>query len=29
MYAHTTARDLHTMPKKSITIGEGISADQE
>ena len=22
MYAHTTARDLHTMPKKSITIGE-------
>ncbi|WP_337969808.1 FixH family protein [Virgibacillus salexigens] len=22
MYAHTTAKDLHTMPKKSITIGE-------
>ncbi|WP_339226504.1 FixH family protein [Oceanobacillus sp. FSL K6-2867] len=21
IYAHTTARDLHTMPKKSITIG--------
>ncbi|MFD1848922.1 FixH family protein [Oceanobacillus bengalensis] len=29
MYAHTTARDLHTMPKKSITIGEGTSDDQE
>ncbi|MFD1849677.1 FixH family protein [Oceanobacillus bengalensis] len=29
MYAHTTARDLHTMPKKSITIGEGTSTDQE
>ncbi|WP_068672064.1 FixH family protein [Oceanobacillus sp. Castelsardo] len=29
MYAHTTARDLHTMPKKSITIGEGTSADHE
>ncbi|MBP2076234.1 FixH family protein [Oceanobacillus polygoni] len=23
IYAHTTARDLHTMPKKSITIGDG------
>lgn len=29
IYAHTTARDLHTMPKKSITIGESTSADQE
>ncbi|WP_102346046.1 FixH family protein [Bacillus sp. Marseille-P3661] len=27
MYAHTTARDMHTMPKKSITIGEGASSD--
>ena len=23
IYAHTTARDLHTMPKKSITVGDG------
>src|SRR5690625_1718761 len=23
MYAHTTARDLHTMPKKEVIIGEG------
>jgi len=23
IYAHTTARDLHTMPKKSITVGTG------
>lgn len=23
MYAHTTARDLHTMPKREITVGEG------
>ncbi|MGY0694869.1 FixH family protein [Virgibacillus sp. FSP13] len=22
MYAHTTARDLHTMPKKSITVSK-------
>lgn len=29
IYAHTTARDLHTMPKKSITIGVGASADHE
>ncbi|MGJ9458250.1 FixH family protein [Oceanobacillus sp. CF4.6] len=28
MYAHTSARAIHTMPKKSITIGEGASADQ-
>jgi len=28
MYAHTTARDLHTMPKKSITVGTGKN-DQE
>ena len=29
MYAHTTARDLHTMPKKSIVVGEGASTDEE
>lgn len=29
MYAHTTARTMHTMPKKSVTVGEGASADQE
>ncbi len=29
MYAHTTAKDMHTMPKKSITIGEGASAIPE
>ena len=27
IYAHTTARDLHTMPKKSITVGEGTSQE--
>lgn len=25
MYAHVTARDLHTMPKKSVMVGEGAS----
>lgn len=29
IYAHTTARDLHTMPKKAITIGEGGSVEHE
>ncbi|MFS0674518.1 FixH family protein [Ornithinibacillus sp. 179-J 7C1 HS] len=29
IYAHTTARDMHTMPKKSITIGEGHAAHHE
>lgn len=29
MYAHVTARTLHTMPKKSVTVGEGASAEQE
>lgn len=29
MYAHTTAKDMHTMPKKSITVGKGASAVQE
>src|SRR5690625_3954707 len=23
MYAHTTARDLHTMPKREVVVGEG------
>ncbi|HLR64040.1 MAG TPA: FixH family protein [Pseudogracilibacillus sp.] len=26
-YAHTTARDMHVMPKKEITIGEGGDYD--
>lgn len=29
MYAHTTARDLHTMPKKEIVIGEGGDYEDE
>lgn len=30
MYAHTTARDMHTMPKKEIIVGEGGEyADEE
>lgn len=29
MYAHTTARDFHSMPLRSITIGEGASAHHE
>ncbi|WP_235791700.1 FixH family protein [Virgibacillus salidurans] len=29
MYAHVTARTQHTMPKKSVTVGEGANADQE
>ncbi|MEK5441186.1 FixH family protein [Fredinandcohnia sp. FSL W7-1320] len=29
MYAHTTAKDMHTMPKKSITVGEGANAAHE
>ncbi|WP_010097390.1 FixH family protein [Ornithinibacillus scapharcae] len=29
MYAHTTARELHTMPKKSITIGEGVNTEHD
>ncbi|API93655.1 hypothetical protein J32TS6_09040 [Virgibacillus pantothenticus] len=29
MYAHTTARDLHTMPKKFITVGSGDSGQTE
>jgi|SRR5690625_658624 len=27
VYAHTTAHDMHTMPKKEITIGEGGEYD--
>lgn len=27
MYAHTTARELHTMPKISITIGDGVNTE--
>lgn len=29
IYAHTTARELHTMPKKSITIGDAESMNHE
>lgn len=29
IYAHTTAHDMHTMPKKEITIGEGGEYDCE
>lgn len=29
IYAHTTARDLHTMPKKAITVGDGVNMEQE
>ncbi|MGM8366052.1 FixH family protein [Virgibacillus sp. W0181] len=27
IYAHTTARDLHTMPKKKITVGTGKTSE--
>src|SRR5699024_5051956 len=27
MYAHTTAHDMHTMPKKEIVVGEGGDYD--
>ncbi|MGM8213149.1 FixH family protein [Virgibacillus sp. W0430] len=29
IFAHTTARDMHTMPKKQITIGTGEAHDHE
>ncbi|RDW17086.1 FixH family protein [Oceanobacillus chungangensis] len=29
MFAHVTAKDMHTMPKKLITIGEGASSNQD
>lgn len=29
MYAHTTARDLHTMPKREVIVGEGGEYDEE
>lgn len=29
MYAHVTAKELHTMPKKAITVGEGNSDSED
>lgn len=29
IYAHVTARDLHTMPKKAITVGNGASENTD
>lgn len=29
IYAHTTAEGIHTMPKKSITIGDASSTDDD
>ncbi|HAM81940.1 FixH family protein [Ornithinibacillus bavariensis] len=29
IYAHTTARDMHSMPKKSITVGNGAAATHD
>lgn len=29
MYAHTTAHQLHTMPKREITVGEGGEYDED
>ncbi|HLR69535.1 FixH family protein [Virgibacillus alimentarius] len=29
IYAHTTARDLHTMPKKSIEVGNAIADEHD
>ncbi|WP_010529768.1 FixH family protein [Lentibacillus jeotgali] len=29
LYAHTTARGMHTMPKKSITVGDGGNQETE
>ncbi|MEH7387390.1 FixH family protein [Bacillus sp. JJ1521] len=29
IYAHTTAKSMHTMPKKSIIVGDGASAAHE
>ncbi|HLR63631.1 MAG TPA: FixH family protein [Lentibacillus sp.] len=29
IYAHTTARGMHTMPKKAITVGKGTSQNTE
>lgn len=29
MFAHTTAKNLHTMPKKSITVGKGSATDED
>lgn len=29
MYAHTDAQDLHTMPKKEVTVGESGDSDDD
>jgi plastocyanin len=29
MYAHTTAREMHTMPKREVTVGEGGHYEDE
>src|SRR5690625_1939705 len=29
MYAHTTARDLHTMPKRTVIVGDAVSEENE
>src|SRR5699024_8670669 len=29
MYAHTTARDLHTMPKRTVIIGDAVSEEND
>lgn len=29
IYAHTTARDMHTMPKKSIIVGDATPIEEE
>jgi hypothetical protein len=29
MYAHTTAKELHTMPKKEVTVGSGETSTEE
>lgn|SRR5690625_48561 len=29
MYAHTTARDLHTMPKRTVIVGDAVSEEND
>lgn len=29
MYAHTTARDLHTMPKRTVLVGDAVSEEND
>lgn len=29
MFAHTSAKAVHTMPKKSITVGDGATVEEE